>query len=516
MIDVKLFKRSSFAAISLAVVFSAAAAMAAPKDPAMDRETVVIGLGKEIDNFDPQVAATGDSQRYGWAMFDTLYRFNHKGIIEPALATSFEISSDRLSYTFKLRPGLKFHNGEALESDDVKFSMERILDPATKSTRRPFFANLVQEIITPDPQTVTIKISRPDGAFINKVAGYFYILPKDYTQSLGGTAFGTTPVGSGPYKIVERQTAKKYVLERNDAYWGEKPKIKRLVWLLLPEPSSRANALITGEIDLADLISNDDVPRLKKVSHIEIDRVAQASPLHIRLYANRPELPQSKPEVRQALNYAIDTSAIIDTVLNGIGKPMATFISSYYPYGVNTEIKSYPYDPKKAKELLAKAGYPKGFKTSLYLYTGSLEQQRLAEAVAAYWSEVGIETELKALNYSAWSSLNNTHQTHPMTVMQFSNAMYDPIHPISGGFKKGGTWSDYENPRIEELLAKVEPIDDRAQRDAIFKEVGKILHEDAAAVYISELYYLFARKTDLHWRLQEGSGYYNFSDISWK
>jgi peptide/nickel transport system substrate-binding protein len=516
MIDVRFFRPIGLVAISLTAVLGAATAMAAPKDPAVDRETIVIGLGKEIDNFDPQAAATGDSQRYGWAMFDTLYRFDHKGNVEPALATSYEISPDRLSYTFKLRPGLKFHNGEVLDAEDVKFSMERILDPATKSTRRPFFANLVQEVLVADPQTVTIKISRPDGAFINKLAGYFYILPKDHIQSLGTAAFGTSPVGSGPYKIVERQTAKKYVLERNDDYWGEKPKIKRLVWLLIPEPSSRANALITGEIDLADLVSNDDVPRLKKTSHIEIERAAQSSPLHIRLYSNRPELPQSKPEVRQALNYAIDANAIIDTVLNGIGKPMATFISSYYPYGVNKDLKPYPYDPKKAKELLAKAGYPKGFKTSLYLYTGSLEQQRLAEVVAAYWSEVGIETELKPLNYSAWSGLNNTHQTVPMTVMQFANAMYDPIHPVSGGFKKGATWSDYENPKIEELLAKVEPIDDRAQRDAIFKEIGKILHDDAAAVYISELYVLFARKTDLRWRMQEGSGYYNFRDISWK
>lgn len=507
-------ERFLFAALSLISI--SGAALSAPGDPAIDRDTVVMALGKEIGNFDPQVAATGDSQRYGWLMFDTLYQFDHKGNIEPSLATSFEVSGDGLVYTFKLRSGVKFHNGEEFESDDVKFSLERILDPATKSTRRPFFAGLVDKITTPDPHTVTIRLNRPDGAFLNKLAGYLYILPKTYVESLGNTPFSTKPIGSGPFKLVEQQMQQKYVFERVESYWGTKPGIKKLIWLLVPEPSSRANALITGEVDVADLLSSDDVARLKKYPQVKIDQAAQASPLHIRLYSNRPDLPQSKQEVRQALNYAIDAKAIIDTVLSGVGKPMATFLSSYYPYGVNTDLKPYPYDPKKAKELLAKAGYPRGFKTSMYIYTGSLEQQRLAEAVTAYWLEIGVQTEIKALNYIAWSNLNNTHQTDPMTVMQFSNAMYDPIHPISGGFKKGGTWADYENAKIEELLAKVEPVTVLSERDAIFKQIGRILHEDAAAVYISELYYLFGRKPNLAWQLQEGSGYYNFRDISWK
>ncbi len=216
------------------------------------------------------------------------------------------------------------------------------------------------------------------------------------------------------------------------------------------------------------------------------------------------------------MNYAIDTKAIIETVLGGVGKPMATFLSSYYPYGVDAELIPYAHDPKKAKDLLVKAGYPRGFKTSLYIYTGSLEQQRLAETIAAYWLEIGVQTEIKSLNYAAWTNLNNTHQTDPMTIMQFANAMYDPIHPISGGFKKGGTWSNYENADVERLLAKVEPVTSRDERDATFKQIGRILHDDAAAVYISELYYVFGRKTNLEWKPQEGSGYYNFRDIGWK
>jgi peptide/nickel transport system substrate-binding protein len=235
--------------------------------------------------------------------------------------------------------------------------------------------------------------------------------------------------------------------------------------------------------------------------------------MHVRLYSNDPSLPISKREVRLALNHALDSRAIIKSVYHGVGEPMGTFISAYYPYGADSSIKPFQYDPKLARELLRKAGYPNGFETKLY--SANDHPKELAEAIAAYWGQVGVKTEILRIDYAAWSRLNNTHKSGPMTITQFTNAIYDPIHPIAGSFSKNGTWSDYFNPEVEELISKLTSTVGAEKRGELFRQIGKLLHDDAAAVFITELFYVFTHKEGLRWTLQEGSGFLNFREVSW-
>jgi len=484
-------------------------------EPAVDRETLVIGLGKGIDNLDAMVTATGDSQRFAWMLFETLYQFDREGNLEPGLAKEFEVSEDGKIYTFALREGVKFHSGEEMTSADVVFSMNRMLDPETKSTRRPYFANLVESVEAPDEQTFVVKIANPDGAFLNKISGFLYILPEDYINSLASsTAFSAHPVGTGQYEFVSQEIGQNVELRRFEGYWGEKPEVVNLKYRVIPEDSSRVNALLAGEVDFIDTVPASQVAALEDNPDIVVTNVPISSPLHVRIYSNQPELPESKRAVRQALNYAIDKQAIIDSVLHGIGEPMNGYISRYYPYGHSEDLPSYGYDPEKARKLLEEAGYPDGFKTSIYHYPSMPKE--VVEAVVAFWSLIGVDAEIKALDYAGWSRLNNNHQSGPMTIMQFSNAMYDPIHPISGGFTKAGTWSDYHNPEVEELVSEVERTVDRDQRDELFKKIDKIISEDAGAVFISEIFYSYAHKAALEWEPQIGSGYYIFDTINWK
>jgi peptide/nickel transport system substrate-binding protein len=499
-----------------ALVLTAGVTHASPLEkPAQDKNTLVIATARGIDNLDPTVTATADSQRYAWQLFDTLYQFDTKGGMHPSLALSYEIAPDGKAYTFTLRRGVKFHNGDTMTSEDVAFSLRRMLDPETKSTRRPYFAAIVADIETPAPDKVVFWLKKQDGAFLNKVTAFLYVLPKNYVESLRSpAAFSANPVGTGPYRFDKQQVGQTLDLVRFENFWGEKPAVQRLHFRLIPDDASRVNALLTGEVDLIDAVPPPENARLAGTNGLTVVNAPVASPLHVRLYSNRPELPQFDVRVRKALNYAVDKKAIVRSVLQGIGEPMPSYISKYYPYGHNASLKVYPYDPGEAKRLLKEAGHPNGFKTSLYSYPGM--PKTLPEVLAAFWSQVGIQTEIKPLAYSAWSRLNNTHKTDPMTVMQFANAMYDPAHPVSGAFVKTGTWSDYNNPEVERLFAEAESVTDTAKRGALFEQIDRIIHEDAGAVFISELFYSFAYKSILAWQPQQGDGYFNFRTTRWK
>jgi len=242
--------------------------------------------------------------------------------------------------------------------------------------------------------------------------------------------------------------------------------------------------------------------------------VPVGSPLAVRLYSNVPGTPLANRKVRIALNYALDTPSIIKNVLHGIGAPLASYISSVYPYGADPALKPYPYDRALAKKLLAEGGYPNGFDTEL-LCPSDIPKD-LCEVISAYWSTIGVRASVKVMDYTAWSRLNNTHKGGPMSMMQFSNAIYDPIHPIQGAASKDGTWSDYSNPEVEKLIAEGDAESDRAKRDQIFKKIGHVLHDDAHAVLLTELYYTFAQDAKVEWTPQFGSGYYNLRNVRWK
>ncbi len=307
------------------------------------------------------------------------------------------------------------------------------------------------------------------------------------------------------------------VLARFEGWWGEQigevPGVKRVLLRFVPEPSARVNALLAGEVDLAVVVPLQDTARLQADNGLDVIINPNGGPLHIRLYSNVPGQPMAKREVRQALSYAIDANAIIKGVLHGQGSRMGSFISKYYPYG-GDDLPPYPYDPAKAKALLAKAGYPNGLE--LKLYGGTDQPKELAEAVAAYWSQIGVKTAIVRLDYSAFIRLNNTHQAGPATVTIFSNVIYDPVHPIVGTFSKDGTWSDYFNPDLETILAELDNTQGAEKRGVLFHKIGKLLYDDAASINLSEHVYVYAKKKGLNWQAQRGSGFLNFRQTAWK
>jgi peptide/nickel transport system substrate-binding protein len=482
--------------------------------PAIDDNTVVVAVEKSFQNLDAQVAASGDSQRYAWQLYDTLYGFDAKGNIEPRAATGYKVSEDGLTYTYTLRSGMKFHDGAPVTSEDVKYSFDRILDPVTKSTKRPYLSR-VESVRTIGTDAVEIKLKDRDGAFHNKVSNNVFIVPMKYAKSLpDADAFARAPIGSGPFKLKSHKIGQELELERFDGYYGVKPSIKRLVFKVIPEGSTRANAIALGEVDIVVQVPTNYRPQLEKNSALKVSAVPQASPMYVRLYTRDEGSPLAKRDVRMALNLALDRKAIVDSVFHGVGKPLGTFISEYFPYGSDPGIKPYPYDPAKARALLAAAGYPKGFKTKLL--SPSDQAPELAAVIAAFWQQIGVQTEIARIDYAAWSRLNNTQQSGPMTLSAFGQAIFDPINSVTGAFSKDGTWSSYYNPEVEAVIQEVIGTQGPEARGALFRKIGKMLYDDAAAVFINEIFYLYVQKSDLDWTITEGSGFLDFRKVGWK
>ncbi|KAF1067591.1 ABC transporter substrate-binding protein [Variovorax sp.] len=509
------FQRLLLPALLVAGLLGTGAAQAFDGKPAVDRNTLVVALSAGPGNLDPQVAPSVDSAKYAWNVFDTLYGFDLKGNLEPRLATSYQVSADGLTHTFKLRTGVKFHNGAPFTSQDAKYSLERILKPETKSTRRPYFVNTVTAVETPDAQTVVFKLSQKDGAFLNKVAGYLYIVPKAYTEALPTPeAFALAPVGTGPYRFVAHKIGQSIELARFDEFWGAKPGVAKVLLRFIPEASSRVNAVLAGEVDLAADIAPSDAEQLQARKGVSLVSVQGGSPLHIRVYSNDPATPLAKREVRLALNHALDRDAIIKSVFRGQAAPLASIIASSYPYGSNPALKPYAYDVARAKKLLADAGYAKGFETSVYC--AAAFPRALCEAVAAYWGQIGVKTQIKTIDYVAFNRINNVHQSGPLAFSEFGNAIYDPIHVIGGSISKTGTWSDYFNLQVQALIDQVEGEADRDRRDALFRQILQLTHEDGQAILLAELNLNYAKDPALQWSPQVAGWSLNFRRVAWK
>ncbi len=503
-------------AAAACLALSAGAAHAVGGKPAVDRQTLVVALASGPGNLDPQVAPSVDSAKYAWNVFDTPYGFDVKGNLEPRLATAYKISEDGLVFTFTIRKGVRFHNGDSLSARDVKYSLERILDPATKSTRRPFFVNAVESVQAPDDSTVVIRLRRKDGAFLNKVAGYLYVVPEAYTRGLGlPEAFARQPVGTGPYRVVSYQIGQSLELQRFAQFWGEAPRVNRIVYRFVPEASSRVNALLAGEVDLATDIAPTEVERLQASPGLRSLSVPGGSPVFVRVYANDPKTPLSKPQVRLALNYAIDKDALIKNVFRGRAAPLRSHIPDSYPTDPNKGLKPFAYDPSLARRLLAEAGYPQGFATSLMCTTPTFERA-FCEAIAAYWAQVGVKAQIRLIESTASNRLNNTHQSGPLFLSHFGNAIYDPIHVVGGSIARDGTWADYDNPAVQALIDEVEGVNDPARRTEIFSRLLKLARDDGQAVLIAESQLNYVADAALQWSPQIAGWSLNFRQVTWK
>jgi peptide/nickel transport system substrate-binding protein len=463
------------------------AVVAGPADAA---GTFRIAVGVDPDTVDPAQNTTTTVGNMVDYVVETLTTLGPDGKIQPLLAESWTLAPDGVTYTFKLRKGVVFHDGSPFDAKAVKFTFDRLKDP---SVRVPVRASLpLKEIEAVDASTVKITLTQPSIPFISALSQTNTAIISPGSIDKGGNEYKNIvhPVGTGPYLYKERKKGESLTVTLNDKYWGKKPTYDTVVFRIVPEAATRESLILAGQVDLIVLPPIADVPALQRNPAVKVLLAPSDRTMFISLNTSKPLL--SDVRVRQALNYAVDKRAIVQNVLFGaadeMDAPMASSLLGYCKVG------SYEYNPAKAKQLLAEAGVKPGTKFSFHHPTGRYVQDREAsQAVAGYLREVGIEAELQTMDWPSYLSIVNAgpaeKTVHQLLYLgwapQFLDAaqqmlqFWSEAHP-----PKGLGVAFYKNGRVEELIPAANQEANPDKRKELYCEAQKQIWADAPWLFL--------------------------------
>jgi peptide/nickel transport system substrate-binding protein len=451
---------------------------------AQAKDTLVVGLPSHAPTLDPHMHFERVGVLVNINMFDSLLHRNTKLEFEPSLATSWKALSDS-HWEFKLRKGVRFHNGETMTAEDVKYSFDRVLDQAKKS---PQYGNIraIKEVRVVNPDTVHIITDKPFPLLLERLV-FFGIVPKKHVETVGDQVFGTTsPVGTGPWKFVEWKRDQMIRLEAFDQHWRGRPPFKHLVFRAIPEIATQFAEIKTGGVDIIRNVPADIVPELKTHPQAYISSTPILRVHYVEL--DMRSAPFDKKLVRQAANYAIDKQTIIQKLMGGLGRQVATTVQPL-AFGFDPEVKPYPYDPKKAKELLAQAGYPNG--VDVMLHSAAVANRPEFEAICQMLTEVGIRATPKMWDPGpAWNKFLQTDgkATNGMYGSWGNYSVFDAdavLHPLF--HTEPGGWIGKWYTRVEgldRLIDDARSSVDQPKRKRAYSQIQQLIREEAPAVYL--------------------------------
>jgi peptide/nickel transport system substrate-binding protein len=444
-------------------------------------DELVICQGADILSLDPLMHQAVTDTNYSYKVFETLCNRDANDVVGPLLAVSHKQINDT-TWEFKLRKGVRFHNGSPFTAKDVKFSYDRYLDPANKFFWGRLFRS-IQEVKVIDDSTVQIITKFQDPLMLKMASQFLMILPADQIKEKGAEAFFQHPVGTGLYKFVSWTRNDRLVLQANEGYWGKAPRIKRLIIRAVPEASARVAELQSGNADIITSVPPFLVQKLKDAPNVTVQSVPSWRIMHCYLNTLAPGPMQNK-KVRQAVNYAVDKKGIIDNVLKGSGTQIATILSPYYP-GFDASLKPYPYDPAKAKQLLAEAGYAKGLKVTLNTCSGRYQlDKEVAEAVAGMLTAVGVQVDFNVVEWATYLQMIAAKKLKDIGLMGWGATLYDPDSTMQGLVTANAPSSYYSTPKLTEKVNQARSTMDEKKRVALYKEIQKEIFEEAPFIFL--------------------------------
>ena len=480
----------------LAVVALLVGAGAPPPVAAQPAGTLVVGLVAEPVNLDPAQVTDLNSNRVGRRIVETLVTFPDESTqVVPGLAESWAISKDGLKYTFKLRKGVSFHDGTPLNAEAVKFSIERQIipeHPFNKLGKYPFanyFFGNVKAVEAVDPQTVEFILKEPRASFLAVLtAGAASIVSPTAVRKLG-VDYPLTPVGTGPFKFVAWDRGQRVVLEKNAGYWKHPVKIDRVIYRPIVEGQARLTELLTGALDLIVDTPPDFVPQLESNPKV---MVLKQVGVHVwYLGINNQKKPFDDKRVRQALNYAVNKEALVRDVLKGTGSFSRGPVLPN-TWGADAALKAYPYDPERAKKLLAEAGYPSGFSTTLWVPESGSGMQlpvAMSTVIQSNLKAVGVNVALQTMEWGAYLAKLRTKEQDLFALSWMAGnedpdlVMYPLLHS-SQWTPNGPNRALYKNEKYDELLHQARLTTDQKKRAELYREAQRILVDDAPWVFV--------------------------------
>ena len=501
----KNFLTSTVAASALALAMAAAPAMAEELDPnATPGGEIVITYKDDVATLDPAIGYDWQNWSMIKSLFDGLMDYEAgTTTLRPDLAESYEISEDGQTFTFKLRQGVKFHNGREMTAEDVKYSIERVVDPVTQSPGQGFFATIkgydeaaegkaegLSGITVVDPYTISFELTRPDATFLHVMAiNFSHVVPKEEVEKYGPD-FGKNPVGTGAFKLGEWALGQRVVFEKNADYWNTGlPYLDRITFEIGQEPIVALLRLQNGEID----VPGDGIPPAKFQEVMndpeQKERVVEGGQLHTGYVTMNVNIaPFDDVRVRQAVNMAINKERTVQ-LINNRAVPANQPLPPSMP-GYAKDYEGYAYDPAKAKELLAEAGHGDGFETELYVMNTD-PNPRIAQGIQQDLAAIGIKANIQALAQANVIAAGGEKEGAPMIwsggmgwIADFPDPsnFYGPILGCGGAVPGGWNWSWYCNEELDKKAAEADSITDPAraeERNQLWSEIYLQIMEDA-------------------------------------
>ena len=435
---------------------------------------ITVGLQLEPPHLDPTSAAAGAIDQVVYAnIFEGLTRFTSDGSTVAGLAKSWDISSDGLTYTFHLQAGVKFHDGTAMDAEDVKFSLDRARAKDSTNAQKALFAG-IKSVDIVDPATVKVTLEQPNGAFLFNMAWGDAVIVA--TESIADIK--TKPVGTGPFTFSNWVKGDKIEITRNPDYWGTQAKLEKATFKFISDPSAAFAAVMAEDVDaFAAFPAPENLPQFDADPRFTV--IVGSTEGETILSTNNKLPPFDNVKVRQALAHAIDRKAIIDGAMFGYGTPIGSHFAPHNPAYVDLTANS-PYDPEKAKALLKEAGYPDGFTTTLKLPPPSYAR-RGGEIIAAQLRAVGIKTEITNLEWAQWLEQVFRGKDFGLTVISHTEPM------DIGIYARPEYYFQYDSAAFRDLMKALNAETDPAKRNDILKSAQKMISDDYVNGYLFQL-----------------------------
>lgn len=450
---------------------------------------ITVGIAQDLDDsLDPHQTVAAGTREVLFNIFEGLVKPNSDGEMIPAVAEKYTLSEDGSTYTFTLREGVKFHNGQTVTAEDVVYSINRCA-AVPEGQEKPLVAafSAVKSVEALDEKTVAVTIAQRDLEFISYMTAA--IIPADYENQ------DTAPVGTGPFKFVSRTPQQDFVMERFEDYWGAPAWLDKVTYKICENADALVMNLNGGSIDLCAHLTSAQASQLNQNFQV----LEGTMNLVQAIYLNNQAKPFDNQLVRQALCYAIDRQGIMDMVADGHGTAVG---SSIYPaftkYFLPELVDKYPHDVAKAKELLAQAGYPDGFDMTISVPNNYQPHMDTAEVVAEQLREAGINVTIQPVEWSTWLDTIYNGRQFQATVVGVDAANMTAramLERFTSDY--GKNFINYNNPAYDALFQQAINAQDEATQTDMYKQMETILADTAANVYIQDLCDLVAMRQDL-------------------
>ena len=482
------------AALGAAAAFPASLPRSAPAQTTPKRE-LVVAQGGDISKFDPHFSTSSNDIRVSFNVFDNLVSRHPDSKLHPGLATEWK-REGQTQWTFKIRQGVKWHNGDPFTAADAKFSLERTWDPKI-ATRVSTVFTTIDRIEAPDAATLIVHTKKPDPLLPARLAFYGgQIVPQKYVEKVGGEEFNAKPVGTGPVRFVSWTKDDKLVLEANPDYWGGRIEVDRVVVRSIPETAPRIASLLKGEVDVITQLPPDQEERVRGNASTKVAGALYAGLYVLAVNSKRP--PLDNPLVKQALSLAVDRQAIVKELWRGRGivpsGPIARGDNHF-----DAKLPPLAYNPGEARERLRKGGY-KGEEIVIETTVGyTANDKPMAEAIQGMWRDVGVNAKVEVLEYSVRAQKNRDKSFKGLWWSDPTSTLGDPDGMMWRLLSPGGPQDYWRHPRFDELGEAARFSVDEKFRAEAYREMTKIFLEHLPWVPVIQPYEDYGLQKYVEW-----------------